>query len=323
MDEPGLNRVVRAAYGLLGLQTYFTAGPKEVRAWTVRAGATPQAAGVIHTDFERGFIRAEVASYDDFVSCGGEQGRRRKASSAWKGTTRCATATLSTSGSTYDRSEVRSGESAGPAAPRRASRHAVRIRGRIRRESREAARRIAGDSRRSNEGDRVRCARRPSGRRHGEPALHRERRRVARRRSSKTSSSPRSTANAASARRSSSTSSPRRARKRAAHHVTHRHAERARAGNVPARRIRRLADEADAPQAEEVLGAKILRKVAENGTSSAFSSIMRAHLAMQHRQVVVRHRGVKMVLDVVVHMVREDQPREPRRHDVGACRGQR
>ena len=77
MDEPGLNRVVRATYGLLGLQTYFTAGPKEVRAWTVRAGATaPQAAGVIHTDFERGFIRAEVASYDDFVACGGEQGAK-------------------------------------------------------------------------------------------------------------------------------------------------------------------------------------------------------------------------------------------------------
>jgi len=77
MDEPGLNRVIRAAYALLGLQTYFTAGPKEVRAWTVRAGATaPQAAGVIHTDFERGFIRAEVASYDDFVACRGEQGAK-------------------------------------------------------------------------------------------------------------------------------------------------------------------------------------------------------------------------------------------------------
>jgi GTP-binding protein YchF len=77
MAEPGLNRVVRAAYGLLGLQTYFTAGPKEVRAWTVRAGATaPQAAGVIHTDFERGFIRAEVASYDDFVAHGGEAGAK-------------------------------------------------------------------------------------------------------------------------------------------------------------------------------------------------------------------------------------------------------
>jgi ribosome-binding ATPase len=77
MDEPGLNRVIRAAYALLGLQTYFTAGPKEVRAWTVRAGATaPQAAGVIHTDFERGFIRAEVASYEDFVACRGEQGAK-------------------------------------------------------------------------------------------------------------------------------------------------------------------------------------------------------------------------------------------------------
>jgi len=77
MDEPGLNRVVRAAYRLLGLQTYFTAGPKEVRAWTIRAGATaPQAASAIHTDFERGFIRAEVASYDDFVACGGEQGAK-------------------------------------------------------------------------------------------------------------------------------------------------------------------------------------------------------------------------------------------------------
>jgi GTP-binding protein YchF len=77
MTEPGLNRVIRAAYALLGLQTYFTAGPKEVRAWTVPAGATaPQAAGVIHTDFERGFIRAEVASYDDFVACKGELGAK-------------------------------------------------------------------------------------------------------------------------------------------------------------------------------------------------------------------------------------------------------
>jgi hypothetical protein len=77
MDEPGLNRVIRAAYQLLGLQTYFTAGPKEVRAWTVSAGVTaPQAAGVIHTDFERGFIRAEVAAYDDFVAHGGEQGAK-------------------------------------------------------------------------------------------------------------------------------------------------------------------------------------------------------------------------------------------------------
>ena len=77
MDEPGLNRVIRAGYSLLGLQTYFTAGPKEVRAWTIPTGATaPQAAGVIHTDFERGFIRAEVAAYADFVAHGGEQGAK-------------------------------------------------------------------------------------------------------------------------------------------------------------------------------------------------------------------------------------------------------
>jgi GTP-binding protein YchF len=77
MKEPGLARVIRAAYSLLGLQTYFTAGPKEVRAWTVRAGATaPQAAGVIHTDFERGFIRAEIIAFEDFVAHGGEQGAK-------------------------------------------------------------------------------------------------------------------------------------------------------------------------------------------------------------------------------------------------------
>jgi GTP-binding protein YchF len=77
MEEPGLNRVIRAAYTLLGLQTYFTAGPKEVRAWTVRSGATaPQAAGVIHTDFERGFIRAEIAAYADFVAHKGELGAK-------------------------------------------------------------------------------------------------------------------------------------------------------------------------------------------------------------------------------------------------------
>jgi ribosome-binding ATPase YchF (GTP1/OBG family) len=73
LDEPGLNRVIRAGYSLLGLQTYFTAGEKEVRAWTVHAGATaPQAAGVIHTDFEHGFIRAEVIAYDDFITFKGE-----------------------------------------------------------------------------------------------------------------------------------------------------------------------------------------------------------------------------------------------------------
>jgi ribosome-binding ATPase len=77
MSEPGLDRVIGAAYTLLGLQTFFTAGPKEARAWTVRRGATaPQAAGVIHTDFERGFIRAEVIGYDDYVKYKGEQGAK-------------------------------------------------------------------------------------------------------------------------------------------------------------------------------------------------------------------------------------------------------
>src|SRR5579862_958867 len=77
IEEPGLNRVIRGAYRLLGLNTFFTAGPKEVRAWTVRAGSSaPQAAGVIHTDFERGFIRAEVVAYDDYVKFRGESGAR-------------------------------------------------------------------------------------------------------------------------------------------------------------------------------------------------------------------------------------------------------
>ncbi|MDF9393150.1 MULTISPECIES: redox-regulated ATPase YchF [Methylococcus] len=76
-EEPGLNRVVRAAYRLLNLFTFFTAGVKEVRAWTIPAGATaPQAAGVIHSDFEKGFIRAEVIAYEDFVACNGEQGAK-------------------------------------------------------------------------------------------------------------------------------------------------------------------------------------------------------------------------------------------------------
>jgi ribosome-binding ATPase len=77
MHEPGLNRVIRAGYDLLGLLTYFTAGPKEVRAWTVAKGATaPQAAGVIHTDFEKGFIRAETIAYDDYVRYQGEAGSK-------------------------------------------------------------------------------------------------------------------------------------------------------------------------------------------------------------------------------------------------------
>ena len=76
-DEPGLNRVIRGGYSLLALQTYFTAGPKEVRAWTTRIGATaPEAAGEIHTDFEKGFIRAEVIAYDDYVAGNGEQGAK-------------------------------------------------------------------------------------------------------------------------------------------------------------------------------------------------------------------------------------------------------
>ncbi len=77
MDEPGLNRVIRAGYRLLGLQTYFTAGVKEVRAWTIHIGDTaPNAAGVIHTDFERGFIRAQTIAFDDFIAFKGEQGAK-------------------------------------------------------------------------------------------------------------------------------------------------------------------------------------------------------------------------------------------------------
>ena len=77
LNEPGLNRLIRAAFKLLGLQTYFTAGVKEVRAWTIHVGDTaPQAAGVIHTDFERGFIRAQTIAYDDFVAQRGEQGAK-------------------------------------------------------------------------------------------------------------------------------------------------------------------------------------------------------------------------------------------------------
>jgi GTP-binding protein YchF len=83
LEEPGLNRLIRAGYTLLGLQTFFTAGPKECRAWTVPKGATaPQAAGVIHTDFEHGFIRAEVIAYRDFIDCSGEQ--RAKERGKWR-----------------------------------------------------------------------------------------------------------------------------------------------------------------------------------------------------------------------------------------------
>jgi ribosome-binding ATPase len=77
LKEPGLDRLIRAGYGLLHLVTFFTAGPKESRAWTVTHGTrAPQAAGAIHTDFERGFIRAETIAYDDYVSTGGEAGAR-------------------------------------------------------------------------------------------------------------------------------------------------------------------------------------------------------------------------------------------------------
>ena len=77
LQEPGLNRIIRAGYQLLGLQTFFTAGPKEVRAWTIRRGSTaPQAAGVIHTDFQKGFIRAEVTAFADYIQYKGEQGAR-------------------------------------------------------------------------------------------------------------------------------------------------------------------------------------------------------------------------------------------------------
>ena len=77
LEEPGLNRLIREAYALLGLRTYFTVGPKEARAWTIDAGATaPQAAGVIHNDFEKGFIRAETISFDDYVRLNGEVGAK-------------------------------------------------------------------------------------------------------------------------------------------------------------------------------------------------------------------------------------------------------
>jgi GTP-binding protein YchF len=79
MDEPVLNKIIFKGYELLGLQTYFTAGPQEIRAWTIKNNSTaPSAAGVIHTDFERGFIKAEVISFDDYISCNGESGSKEK-----------------------------------------------------------------------------------------------------------------------------------------------------------------------------------------------------------------------------------------------------
>ena len=77
LEEPGLNRLIREAYSLLDLQTYFTVGPKEARAWTIHIGDTgPQAAGVIHTDFEKGYIRAETIAFEDFIALGGENGAK-------------------------------------------------------------------------------------------------------------------------------------------------------------------------------------------------------------------------------------------------------
>ena len=79
MDEPVLNKIIFKGYDLLGLQTYFTAGPEEIRAWTIRSGSSaPNAAGIIHTDFERGFIKAEIIGYEDYVQCGGESGAKEK-----------------------------------------------------------------------------------------------------------------------------------------------------------------------------------------------------------------------------------------------------
>ena len=120
LHEPGLDRVIRAAYHLLGLQTYFTAGAKEVRAWTVHAARTaPQAAGVIHTDFEHGFIRAEVIAYDDFIALQGRAGREggRQAAARGQGIRRAATATSCTSASTSSRLARRGNQAFNPACP--------------------------------------------------------------------------------------------------------------------------------------------------------------------------------------------------------------
>ena len=103
LQESGLNRLIQAAYKLLGLYTYFTAGVQEVRAWTIRKGTkAPQAAGVIHTDFERGFIRAEVVSYDDLLAAGSMNAAKEEDSFVWKAKSMwCRTATLCISVSTF------------------------------------------------------------------------------------------------------------------------------------------------------------------------------------------------------------------------------
>ncbi len=109
LEEPGLDRLAHAAYRLLGLLTYFTVGPKEVRAWTIHAGETaPQAAGAIHSDFEKGFIRAEVIAYDDYVATAARPAPGRPGGCASRAaTTSSGTATSCTSASTSDRAGVK------------------------------------------------------------------------------------------------------------------------------------------------------------------------------------------------------------------------
>jgi hypothetical protein len=104
VKESGVGQLIRATYHLLGLRTYFTAGEKEVRAWTIHAGDTaPKAAGVIHSDFERGFIKAETVAYNDLIQCGSVAAAREKGSTAWKAkSTSSRTATYSCSSSTSD-----------------------------------------------------------------------------------------------------------------------------------------------------------------------------------------------------------------------------
>ena len=108
LGEPGLDQLARAGFRALGLQTFLTAGPKETRAWTIRAGATaPEAAGVIHTDFQRGFIKAEIVSYDDLIAAGSRRPPAPRARSASRArTTSCATATWSSSASTCDLARI-------------------------------------------------------------------------------------------------------------------------------------------------------------------------------------------------------------------------
>ena len=112
VDEPGLDLLARVGFDTLGLQTYLTAGPKESRAWTIRKGATaPEAAGVIHTDFQRGFIKAEIVSYDDLVAAGSMARPRQPARCAWRArTTSWPTATSWSSASTCESARLRRSE---------------------------------------------------------------------------------------------------------------------------------------------------------------------------------------------------------------------